>query len=145
MDKDRVLCEVETEVLYIRQVNSVFNKVVPWLMQLVTCLLSWRPGSVHVDFVVDKVTLGQVSVRVFRFYPVNFIPPLLHYTKNGGRGEIIFITGLRNKSRGSCASVAPAAGPFTIKKKNHKYMNEHITTSEADLALAAIWEILSVM
>ena len=31
------------------------------------------PGSVHVGFVVDKVTLGQVFTRVLRFSPVNFI------------------------------------------------------------------------
>jgi hypothetical protein len=34
------------------------------------------PGSVHVGFVVGKVTLGQVFPRVLRFYPVNFIPPV---------------------------------------------------------------------
>jgi hypothetical protein len=38
-------------------------------------------GSVHVGFVVDKVALGQVSPRVLRFSPVNFIPPVLHYTE----------------------------------------------------------------
>jgi hypothetical protein len=31
-----------------------------------------------VGFVVDKVTLGQVSLRVLRFSPANIIPPLLH-------------------------------------------------------------------
>jgi hypothetical protein len=36
-------------------------------------------GSVHVGFVVDKVALGQVFPRVLQFYPVSFIPPLLHY------------------------------------------------------------------
>jgi hypothetical protein len=36
------------------------------------------PGSVHVGFVVDKVALGQVFLRVLRFSPVNFIPPVLH-------------------------------------------------------------------
>jgi hypothetical protein len=44
----------------------------------------WRrpgfdPGSVHMGFVVDKVALGQVFLRVLRFSPVNFIPPVLHY------------------------------------------------------------------
>ena len=34
-----------------------------------------KPGSVHMGFVVGKVALGQV----FRFYPVNFIPRVLHY------------------------------------------------------------------
>jgi hypothetical protein len=37
------------------------------------------PGSVHVGFVVDKVSLGQVFPRVLRFSPVNFFPPVLHY------------------------------------------------------------------
>jgi hypothetical protein len=31
--------------------------------------------------VVDKVELEQVFLRVLRFSPVNFIPPVLHYTK----------------------------------------------------------------
>jgi hypothetical protein len=35
-------------------------------------------GSVHVGFVVDKVAWGQVFLRVLRFSPVNFIPPVLH-------------------------------------------------------------------
>jgi hypothetical protein len=37
-----------------------------------------NPGSVHVRFEVDNVALGQVFLRVLRFYPVNFIPPMLH-------------------------------------------------------------------
>jgi hypothetical protein len=36
------------------------------------------PGSVYVGFVMDKVALGQVFLRVLRFSPVNFIPPVLH-------------------------------------------------------------------
>jgi hypothetical protein len=36
------------------------------------------PVSVHVRFVVDKVALGQVFLRVLRFSPVNLIPPVLH-------------------------------------------------------------------
>jgi hypothetical protein len=39
------------------------------------------PGSLYVGFVVDRVALGQVSPRVLRFSPVNFIPPVLHYLK----------------------------------------------------------------
>jgi hypothetical protein len=31
----------------------------------------------RVGFVVDKVALGQVSLRVFRFHPVSIIPPWL--------------------------------------------------------------------
>jgi hypothetical protein len=43
--------------------------------------VSRRPltGSVHVGFMVDKVALGQVFVRVLRISPANFIPPVLHY------------------------------------------------------------------
>jgi hypothetical protein len=29
-------------------------------------------------FIVDKVALGQVSLRVLRFAPVSIIPPMLH-------------------------------------------------------------------
>jgi hypothetical protein len=39
------------------------------------------PGSVHVGFVVDRVAPGQVFLRVLRFSPVNFIPPVLHNWK----------------------------------------------------------------
>jgi hypothetical protein len=59
------------------------DKAVPWLRRLVAGLLpqmsGFDPGSVHVGFMVDKVALGQVFPRVFRFSPVNFIPPVLHY------------------------------------------------------------------
>jgi hypothetical protein len=60
---------------------------VPWLTRLVAGLSLLRsgfyPGSGHVGFVVDKVALGQVSPRVLRFFPVSFIPPVLHYTGKG--------------------------------------------------------------
>jgi hypothetical protein len=39
--------------------------------------MRWRPGSVHVGFVVDEVALGQVFLRVLCGFPVNIIPPLL--------------------------------------------------------------------
>jgi hypothetical protein len=58
-------------------------KAVPWLRRLAAGLPPRRPGfdpgSVHVGFLVDKVTLGQVFLRVLRFSAVNFIPPVLHY------------------------------------------------------------------
>jgi hypothetical protein len=61
------------------------HKAVPWLRQLVAGLSlrkpGFDPGSVYVGFVVDKVALGQVFPRVVRFSPVNFIPPVLHYTE----------------------------------------------------------------
>jgi hypothetical protein len=58
------------------------RRAVPWLRRLVACLSPRRPefdpGSVHVGFVVDKVALGPVFLRVLRFSPVNLIPPVLH-------------------------------------------------------------------
>jgi hypothetical protein len=54
------------------------------------------PGLVHVGFVVDKAALEQVFPRVLRFLPVNFIPPVLHYTEKRKK-LIIFITVLHNK------------------------------------------------
>jgi hypothetical protein len=94
-------------------------QAVPWLRRLVAGLSPRRPRfdprSVHVGFVVGKMALGQVFPRVLRISPVNFIPPVLHYTEK--RKKIItFITGLHNKPQGCGASVASTAGPFTTKE-----------------------------
>jgi hypothetical protein len=55
---------------------------VTWLKRLVVGLSpqwpEFAPGSIHEGFVVDKVALGQVFLRVLQFYPVSIIPPLLH-------------------------------------------------------------------
>jgi hypothetical protein len=67
-------------------------------------------------FVVDKVAQGQVFPRVLRFSPVNFIPPVLHYTEKRKKQLIVSIKGLHNKPQGCGASVACAAGPFSTKK-----------------------------
>jgi hypothetical protein len=79
------------------------NRAVSWLRRLVAGLpqrrLGFDPGSVHVGFVVDKVALGQGFPRVLRFYPVIFIPPVLHY-KEKRKKLIIFITVLQNKPQG---------------------------------------------
>jgi hypothetical protein len=49
---------------------------VPWLRQLVAGFSSrspgFAPGPVHMGFVVDKVALGQVFLRVLRFSHVYF-------------------------------------------------------------------------
>ena len=89
---------------------------VPWLRRLVAAGLSQRrsgfdPGSVHVGFVVDKVALGQVFLRVLRFSPVNFIPPMLHY--NGKAEETS-----PSSSQGGTISFKAAVptGPFNNKK-----------------------------
>jgi hypothetical protein len=37
----------------------------------------FAPQSIHMGFLVEKVALGQVFLRVFRFFPVNIIPPWL--------------------------------------------------------------------
>jgi hypothetical protein len=88
---------------------------VSWLGRLVAGLQPRRsefdPGSVHVGFVVDKLTLWQVLPRVLWFSPVSFVPPVLHYTEKRKK-LMIFITGLHNKSQGCSASVASAAGPL---------------------------------
>ena len=56
-------------------------QVVPWLWRLVTGLsalsLWFDPGPVRVKFVVDKVTLGQISLHTFRYSPVSVTPPTL--------------------------------------------------------------------
>jgi hypothetical protein len=38
-------------------------------------------SQVRAEFLLDKVALGQVFPRVLLFSPVNFIPPVLRYTK----------------------------------------------------------------
>jgi hypothetical protein len=98
------------------ETNSI-HWAVPWLRRLIAGLSRRRsgfdPGSVHVGYVVDKMALGQVFLRVLRFPPVNFIPPV------GKRKPLIIcITGLHNKPQDCGASVASAAGPFTTKKKS---------------------------
>jgi hypothetical protein len=99
-------------------------ETVPWLRRLVAGLsprrLGFDPGSVHVGFVLDKVVLGQVFLRVLRFSPVSFIPSVLHYLEK----IIIFITGLHKKPLGCGASVASAAGPFTTKKHRIEVQGE---------------------
>jgi hypothetical protein len=61
-------------------------KAVRWLRWLADGVLPRRHGfdllPVHVGFVAGKVALGQVLPLVLRCYPVHFITPLLHDTKN---------------------------------------------------------------
>jgi hypothetical protein len=60
--------------------------------------------------------------RVLRFYPANFIPPVLHYLEKRKK-RIIFIIGLHNETQGCGVSVASAAGPFT-----HTHTQSYIST-----------------
>jgi hypothetical protein len=48
----------------------------------------FAPGSVNVGFVVVKVALGQVSVRVLPFYRGNIIPLWLCAIRNTEDGDI---------------------------------------------------------
>ena len=62
-----------------------------------------NPGWVHVEFLVDKVALGQVFPRVLRFSPVIFIPPVLHYTEKRKK--------LSSSSQGCTISLKVSVGP----------------------------------
>jgi len=46
----------------------------PWLTRLVDGLLSWRlgvhPTHVNMEFVVEKVIMGQVLLRILRLSPM---------------------------------------------------------------------------
>jgi hypothetical protein len=66
-------------------------------------------------FVLNKVALGQVFLRVLQFFPVNFVPSLHHYTEKRKK-KLIINTGLHNKPQGCGVTVASAAGPLTKKK-----------------------------
>jgi len=44
--------------------------------------LGFEPGLLHVRFVVDKVTQGQVFSAFFGFCPVSIIPPTLLICSN---------------------------------------------------------------
>ena len=59
-----------------------YPKTVPWSIPLFPGLSrrNSRLDPKPVGFVVDKVTLRMVSVRVLRFFPVSIIPPMLHFT-----------------------------------------------------------------
>jgi hypothetical protein len=94
-------------------------KAVPWLRRSGAGLLPLRtgfdPGSVHVGFVVGKVALGQFFPEYFSF-PMSVSLHRWSITRNNLKNRIFFITGLHNKPKGCCASVASAAVPFTKKK-----------------------------
>jgi hypothetical protein len=60
---------------------DAFSVTRPWLRSLVAGLSprksGFASGLIRVGFVVDKVALGQVFLRVLLFSPVNIIPPSL--------------------------------------------------------------------
>jgi hypothetical protein len=72
---DSVYCAVRTGSSTITQVNL-------WLRHLVADLsprrTGFNPRSVHVIFMVDKVAMGHVFLRVLWFCLVSIITPMLH-------------------------------------------------------------------
>jgi hypothetical protein len=66
---------------------------VPWLRRLVAGLSPRRSGfapvSVHVGFVVDKVALGQVFLRVLRVSSVSIITPSLSNSYHLGNEQYV--------------------------------------------------------
>jgi hypothetical protein len=69
--------------------------------------------------------------------PVNFIPPVLHYTEKRKKN---IITGLHNKHRGCGASVASAAGPFTIKKSGFRAPVHNVLPDlQHNISLPSLW------
>jgi hypothetical protein len=81
---DKCLCDcLRMNAVGSKHVGTFFRTVcvnkVRWLVCGNLYLRQCTPRSVHVGFVVDKVTLGQVFPRVVWFSPVSFIPPVLRY------------------------------------------------------------------
>jgi hypothetical protein len=85
----RVLITCEPPVFFSSQVclfgllcvSLLQEYAVPWLRQLVADFLPRRPrfapGSIHVGFLADKVSLGRGFLRVLLFSPVSIISPRL--------------------------------------------------------------------
>jgi len=61
---------------------TVYYYILPRHRQLVIVLSlrgDWfNPTPVHVGFMVDKVTFGEVFLRIFRLYLVSIVLPFLH-------------------------------------------------------------------
>ena len=78
-----VLCLLCFTNQHLNTIQTKFRlRVAPWLKWLVVRLSSRSPAldrrSVPVRFVVDKVELGQITLRVVLLSAVNTIPPTLH-------------------------------------------------------------------
>jgi hypothetical protein len=61
---------------------KTFFEAVPYLRRLFAVFSLRRPGfaprPVYFGFMLDKMTLRQVFLRILRFFPVRIIPPLFH-------------------------------------------------------------------
>ena len=70
-------------IRYSKHYNTVsIKQAVPCPETLLACLLPWRhrlkPHAIHVGFVVYKLALAQIFLRVPRFSPVSTIPSIFH-------------------------------------------------------------------
>jgi hypothetical protein len=84
-----------------------YHRAVPWLRWLAAGFsqrrLVFAPWSFHVGFVVDKVSLGQVRLRVLWFSPVRIIPPGLHtHISSGPKTMCPLLAADRRHSLTSC-------------------------------------------
>jgi hypothetical protein len=79
MERPYVSCAAETELLNVFRWISIF-RALPWLRRLIVGLSRRRPGldssPDHVRFVVDKVALQKIFLRVLRVPLVRIIPPM---------------------------------------------------------------------
>ena len=94
-------CSVRTESLNITR-RLIFVFEVPWPRRLVAGATPRSSGfdrrSVLVRLVVDKLVLGKVFLRVYRFSSFSNIQPLLHtilhvhvaFTRTNGRSLVTF-------------------------------------------------------
>jgi hypothetical protein len=62
----------------------------------------------------EQIDTGAGFIRVLRFSPVSFIPPVLHYSEKRKK-HIIIIIGLHNKPQGCGASAHLLRGPSQKK------------------------------
>ena len=80
----RVVFLSNTKYIYCRLPTEVRNILQSSSTRLVAGLspqrLEFIPGLVQVRFVVNKVALGEVPLRVLQFSPVSSIPPMCNAT-----------------------------------------------------------------
>jgi hypothetical protein len=87
-----------------------------------------RAQANPVGFVVDKVSLGQVFLRVPRFSPVNIIPPRVHFSENSKK--YIFHSLLHSSSSWN-GQKAPKSGRSPVRRQSHPHnQNTRIITTQ---------------